>query len=81
MDLLVNAIVGLIVGVLAKWIMKTGPSGLILTACLGIAGSMVGTVLFRAIGLDKAGDGVGIIGSVIGAVILLWAYGKFLVKK
>jgi uncharacterized membrane protein YeaQ/YmgE (transglycosylase-associated protein family) len=80
MDLIVNAIVGLIVGVVAKWIMKTGPSGILLTACLGIAGSIVGGILFNAIGLGSGGAS-GIIGSVIGAVLLLWGYGKFLAKK
>ncbi len=81
MSLIFNVIAGLIAGFLAKALMKTGPSGVILTACLGIAGSIVGALLFGLVGLDKAGDGVGIIGSVIGAVLLLWGYGKFVAKK
>jgi uncharacterized membrane protein YeaQ/YmgE (transglycosylase-associated protein family) len=79
LSLLINAIVGLIVGVLAKWIMKTGPSGILLTAALGIAGSLVGGILFNMIGVGGGGAS-GIIGSVVGAVILLWLYGKFIAK-
>jgi uncharacterized membrane protein YeaQ/YmgE (transglycosylase-associated protein family) len=79
-SLIGNIIAGLIAGFLAKAIMKTGPDGWIMTAVLGIAGSIVGGLLF---GLLKIGGGgaSGIVGSVIGAVLLLWLWGKFIVKK
>ncbi len=81
MSLIINAIIGLIAGIVAKMIMKTGPSGMLLTACLGIAGSILGTFIGQTLGLYKRGDIAGFIASVIGAVILLWGYGKFVAKK
>lgn len=63
-------LIGFVVGVVAKWIMpgKEG-GGFIMTTVLGIAGSMVGGFLFRLVGL---GGNVGFIGSVIGALVILW---------
>lgn len=73
MGLLGMAIFGLIVGALAKLIMPgEDPGGIIVTMLLGIAGSIVGGMLQASLGL---GDGrVGLVGSVIGAVILLAIY-------
>jgi uncharacterized membrane protein YeaQ/YmgE (transglycosylase-associated protein family) len=81
MDLIWNALVGVVVGVLAKMIMKSGPSGFLLTACLGIAGSIVGTFIGQMLGLYKGGDIAGFVASLLGAVALLWGYGKFIAKK
>jgi uncharacterized membrane protein YeaQ/YmgE (transglycosylase-associated protein family) len=48
-----------------------GPSGggFIMTTVLGIAGAFVGSFLFGLLGF---GGGVGFIGSVIGALVILW---------
>jgi len=63
-------IIGLIAGAIAKLIMPgRDPGGIIVTILLGIAGSLLGGFLFGG------GDGqVGIIGSIVGAVILLFIY-------
>ncbi len=82
MDLIINALIGVVVGFIAKSIMKTGPSGFLLTACLGIAGSMVGTYAGKMLGMYKTtGDIAGFIASVLGAMLLLFVYGKFIAKK
>lgn len=67
-------LIGFLAGVIAKWIMpgKEG-GGFIMTTILGIAGSLVGGFLFRLIGL---GGGTGLIGSVIGALVILWVVKK-----
>ena len=71
------AIVGFIVGLVARAILPgTQNIGIILTAVLGIAGSLVAGLAGQALGWDHAGAGAGFIGSVIGAVVLLFAYGK-----
>ena len=69
-------ILGLIAGALAKLIMPgKDPGGIIVTILLGIAGSLVGGFLFRAIGIgDGDGMGAGLIGSVLGALLLLFIY-------
>ena len=63
-------IVGLVIGALAKLIMPgRDPGGIIVTILLGIAGSLLGGFLFG--GHDNR---VGIIGSIVGALILLGIY-------
>ncbi|MDB4983557.1 MAG: transglycosylase [Myxococcales bacterium] len=76
MHLLWSLIIGLIVGVIAKAIMPgKDPGGVIITALIGIAGSILAGFLGRALGIYHAGDtGPGVIASVIGAVILLAGY-------
>ncbi|MBA3915200.1 MAG: GlsB/YeaQ/YmgE family stress response membrane protein [Acidobacteriales bacterium] len=68
-------IIGLIVGAVAKLLMPgKDPGGFIVTALLGIAGSVIGTWIGRAAGWYQDGQGAGFIMSVIGAVILLFIY-------
>lgn len=75
MNIIWSAIIGLIVGFLAKLMMSgTGPSGCIPTALLGIAGSVFAAVVGQALGWYLPGQPAGFISSVIGAVILLWIY-------
>ncbi len=72
------AIVGLVVGALAKLIMPgKDPGGIIVTMILGIAGSFIATFLGRAIGLYQSGQTAGLIMSLIGAIILLALYRVF----
>jgi uncharacterized membrane protein YeaQ/YmgE (transglycosylase-associated protein family) len=71
------AVVGLVVGLVARFVMPGAQSmGLILTAVLGVAGSFVAGFLGQAVGLYQAGQGPGFIGSVVGALILLFAVGR-----
>ncbi|HZW39725.1 MAG: GlsB/YeaQ/YmgE family stress response membrane protein [Syntrophothermus sp.] len=70
-----SIIVGLIVGALAKFIMPgKDPGGIIITIIIGIAGSMLGTFLGKALGIYHEGEAAGFIGALIGAIILLWIY-------
>jgi uncharacterized membrane protein YeaQ/YmgE (transglycosylase-associated protein family) len=70
MSILWMIIIGLIAGALAKAIMPgRDPGGIIVTILLGIAGSVVGGYLFG--GSDNQ---VGLIGSIVGALILLGLY-------
>jgi uncharacterized membrane protein YeaQ/YmgE (transglycosylase-associated protein family) len=69
------AIIGLVVGALAKLIMPgKDPGGIIITMLLGIAGSFLGTFVGRAVGLYQTGQGAGFIMSLIGAIVLLAIY-------
>jgi uncharacterized membrane protein YeaQ/YmgE (transglycosylase-associated protein family) len=72
------AIIGLVVGALAKFIMPgKDPGGIIITMLLGIAGSFIATFLGRAIGWYQAGQAAGFIMSLIGAIVLLVIYRLF----
>ena len=72
------AIIGLIVGALAKLVMPgKDPGGIIITMLLGVAGSFLATFLGRAVGWYNEGDSAGFIASFIGAVLLLFIYRLF----
>ena len=71
-------IIGLVAGALAKLIMPgKDPGGMIVTMLLGIAGSLVAGFLGRALGWYEAGQGAGLIMSVVGAILLLVIYRLF----
>jgi len=53
------------------------PSGFILTTLLGIAGSFVATYLGQALGWYQAGEGAGLIGAVVDAIVVLVIWGLF----
>jgi uncharacterized membrane protein YeaQ/YmgE (transglycosylase-associated protein family) len=51
------------------------PSGFILTTILGIVGAFVATYLGQALGWYSAGEGAGLIGATVGAIIVLLIWG------
>lgn len=68
-------IIGLIAGAIAKFVMPgRDPGGIIVTILLGIVGALVATWLGQAIGWYRAGEGAGLIGAVVGAIIVLLVY-------
>jgi uncharacterized membrane protein YeaQ/YmgE (transglycosylase-associated protein family) len=81
MHLLWTVLIGFAAGFVAKMILKGGPSGFIWTAVLGVAGSVLASFIGQALGWYKGGDIAGFIGSVVGAMVLLWGYGKFVANK
>jgi uncharacterized membrane protein YeaQ/YmgE (transglycosylase-associated protein family) len=72
----------LIVGALAKLVMPgRDPGGIIITMLLGIAGSLLGGFLGRAVGLYGPNEtGAGFLMSFLGAVILLMLY-RMMVRR
>jgi uncharacterized membrane protein YeaQ/YmgE (transglycosylase-associated protein family) len=73
-------IIGFVAGLIARFIhpgTSNEPSGFILTTLLGIVGAFVATFLGQAIGWYRAGEGAGLIGAVVGAVIVLVVWGMF----
>ena len=72
-------LMGLIVGLLAKWIMPgPDPGGIIMTILLGVAGAFVGGFIGTTVGLGSVtGFNVGSLGlAVAGALLLLWGHRK-----
>jgi uncharacterized membrane protein YeaQ/YmgE (transglycosylase-associated protein family) len=81
LHLLWEAIIGLIVGALAKFIMPgKDPGGIFVTMLIGIAGSLLATFIGSRVGLYQEGQSAGFIMSVIGAIVLLAIY-KFVRSK
>lgn len=88
MDLIYTALTGLVIGLLAKWIMPgrdpgdgKGCLGLAITAGIGIAGSFVGGLLAGLIGLGGGGLLWKILFGVVGALLLLFLYRRLFREK
>jgi len=77
MGIIWTILIGFIAGVLAKLIAPGAnePSGFILTTILGIVGAFVATFLGQALGWYEAGEGAGLIGATVGAIIVLLVWG------
>ena len=70
-----EAIIGLIIGVVAKLLMPgKDPGGIIITMLLGIAGSLLAGWIGGAVALYQPGQSAGFIMSVLGAIVLLAIY-------
>lgn len=74
-ELIKMAIVGLIVGVIARFLLPgKDPMGFIMTAVVGIAGSLIGTFIGRNLLNIRPGYSAGWLMSIGGAVVLLLLY-------
>ena len=75
LHLIWDAVIGLIVGALAKLIMPgKDPGGVWITMALGVAGSLLAGFLGRALGWYESGQSAGFVMSLLGAIILLAIY-------
>ncbi len=71
-------VVGFCVGLLARALVPgRDEAGFLVTTGLGISGAILGSVLGRVLGMYGPQDKVGILMSVIGAVLVLLAYRRF----
>jgi uncharacterized membrane protein YeaQ/YmgE (transglycosylase-associated protein family) len=77
MGILWTILIGFIAGVIAKFIMPgdNEPSGFIMTTILGIVGAFVASFLGQALGWYSPGEGAGLLGAVVGAILVLIVYG------
>lgn len=76
MGFLWTLIIGLIAGALAKLVLPGRQGGgIIVTMLLGVVGAFVATFLGQALGWYGPNEGAGLIGSVVGAVIVLLIWG------
>jgi uncharacterized membrane protein YeaQ/YmgE (transglycosylase-associated protein family) len=77
MGLIWTILIGLVIGVVAKLVHPGRDNlGIIMTIILGVAGSLVATFIGQAIGWYEPGQAAGFVAAVIGALILLWIYGR-----
>jgi len=77
MGILWTILIGFVAGVIAKFLVpgRNEPSGFILTTVLGIVGAFVASYLGQALGWYLPGEGAGLIGAVVGAIIVLVVWG------
>lgn len=76
MSLLMFALFGLVIGAIAKFLMPgRDPGGFIVTALIGMAGSLLGAFLGRAFGLySETQQTAGWLMSILGSIALLAVY-------
>lgn len=77
MGIIWTIIIGFVAGLIAKAITpgRNEPSGFVLTTILGVVGAFLATYVGQALGWYSAGDGAGLIGAVVGAVVVLLIWG------
>jgi len=73
MGIIWTIVIGFVAGVIAKFIMpgSNEPSGFVLTTILGIVGAIVASYLGQALGWYAPGEGAGLIGAVVSAIVVL----------
>ncbi len=77
MGIIWTIIIGFVAGVVAKFVTPgdNQPSGFVLTTILGIVGAIVASYLGQSLGWYSPGEGAGLIGAVVGAIIVLVVWG------
>ena len=77
MGILWTIIIGLVAGIIAKFLMPgdNEPSGFVMTTILGIVGAFVASYLGQALGWYQPYEGAGLVGAVVGAIIVLAVFG------
>ena len=74
-------LIGLVVGAIAKFIVPgKDPGGILLTMLIGVAGSMLAYGIGSGTGHYSSGQPVGILASILGAVVILLLY-RVVVRK
>jgi uncharacterized membrane protein YeaQ/YmgE (transglycosylase-associated protein family) len=84
MSILWVILIGFVAGIIAKLLhpgSSNEPSGFILTTLLGVGGAFVATFLGQAIGWYRPGEGAGLIGAVVGAIVVLVVWGFFAQRR
>ena len=75
MPIVTLLIIGLLVGIVAKFLMPgDDPGGIVVTILFGVAGSFVAAYVGRAANWYTEGEPAGFIASVAGAILLLFIY-------
>lgn len=72
---IINILVGALAGWIAGKLLKSNGSFL-RNAIIGVIGGLVGSVIFNFL----LGTGLGFVGSVLGACLVLWVYEKYIQK-
>lgn len=68
-------VIGLVVGALASLLLPgKDPGGIVITTLVGVAGSVLASLLGRAAGWYSATQAAGFVASVLGAMLLLAVY-------
>ena len=76
-ELLMIAVVGFLVGLLARAIMPGRQGmGILATTLVGIAGSVLAGIVGQTMGYYKLGEPLGFVGAVLGALVVLFLWNR-----
>jgi len=73
---LLICVIGFIAGIIARLLSpgENKPKGFVLTTMLGVAGALLATFVGDAVGIYRPGQGAGLIGATVGALIILFVW-------
>jgi uncharacterized membrane protein YeaQ/YmgE (transglycosylase-associated protein family) len=76
-------IIGFGAGVIARLLMPgpNTPKGFVVTTIIGVAGAMLASVVGDLAGLYRPGQGAGLIGATIGALIILFVWNRLVAAE
>ena len=71
-------VIGFVAGVIARLFMPgpNTPKGFVVTTMLGVAGAVIATIVGDAAGLYRPGQGAGLVGATIGALVILFVWNR-----
>ena len=76
-------VVGFVAGIIARLLSPgpNNPTGVILTAVLGIAGAFLATFIGQTVGWYRPDQGAGFIAATVGALIVLFIWNRLVVHR
>ncbi|MGB7782798.1 MAG: GlsB/YeaQ/YmgE family stress response membrane protein [Pseudolabrys sp.] len=76
-------VIGFIAGVIARLVMPGPhtPKGFVVTTIIGVAGALLATVVGDLVGLYRPGQGAGLIGATIGALVILFIWNRLVAAQ
>ena len=76
-------LIGFVAGIIARLLMPgpNTPKGFVVTTVLGIAGAFLATIVGDAAGLYRHGQGAGLIGATVGALVILFVWNRLVASR
>ena len=76
-------LIGFVAGIIARVLMPgpNKPKGFVVTTVLGIAGAFLATIVGDAAGLYRPGQGAGLIGATVGALVILFVWNRLVASQ
>jgi uncharacterized membrane protein YeaQ/YmgE (transglycosylase-associated protein family) len=71
-------VIGFVAGIIARLLMPgpNTPKGFVVTTILGMAGAILATIVGDAAGLYRPGQGAGLVGATVGALVILFVWNR-----
>jgi len=76
-------IIGFVAGVIARLLMPgpNTPKGFVVTTIIGVAGALLASIVGDFAGLYRPGQGAGLIGATIGALVILFVWNRLVAAE